>query len=185
MKIWLEKCIMDQECPVSCEREFSSLQGKVSITLHPSSAVFLLCKREKMSFSWAIHDWAIVTDRQQNCRKKCFIRLHCYVFIVVQTKYSRPKPSWTKILYLDKTLSGQNALRQNALKQDIKYFCNEVSYTIGAARKYRNPISIECQKYWITNDASLSTMANHFLLEVGVMSPDFFKLPVSKKVTIV
>jgi hypothetical protein len=36
-----------QQWPVSCEREFSSLQGKVSVTLLPSSAVFLLCKREK------------------------------------------------------------------------------------------------------------------------------------------
>jgi hypothetical protein len=33
---------------VSCEREFSSLQGRVSFTLQPSSAFFLLCKREKI-----------------------------------------------------------------------------------------------------------------------------------------
>jgi hypothetical protein len=32
--------------PMSCEREFSSLQGEVSVTLQPSSAVFLLCKRD-------------------------------------------------------------------------------------------------------------------------------------------
>jgi hypothetical protein len=37
--------------PMSCEREFSSLQGKVSFTLQPSSAVFLLCKREKIPFA--------------------------------------------------------------------------------------------------------------------------------------
>jgi hypothetical protein len=37
--------------PVSCEREFYSLQGKVSFTLQPRSAVFLLCKREKIPFA--------------------------------------------------------------------------------------------------------------------------------------
>jgi hypothetical protein len=37
--------------PMSCDREFSSLQGKVSVTLQPSSAVFFLCKREKIPFA--------------------------------------------------------------------------------------------------------------------------------------
>jgi hypothetical protein len=36
---------------VSCEWEFSSLQVKVSFTLQPSSAVFLLYKRGKISFA--------------------------------------------------------------------------------------------------------------------------------------
>jgi hypothetical protein len=35
----------------SCEREFSSLQGKVSFALQPSNAFFLICKREKIPFA--------------------------------------------------------------------------------------------------------------------------------------
>jgi hypothetical protein len=37
--------------PVSCEREFSSLQREVSDPLQPGSAVFLFCKREKIPFA--------------------------------------------------------------------------------------------------------------------------------------
>jgi hypothetical protein len=53
---------------VSCEREFSSLQGKVSVTLQPSSAVFLLCKREKVPFAKESrsHD----TGQYNSCTKK-------------------------------------------------------------------------------------------------------------------
>jgi hypothetical protein len=37
---------------VSCQREFSSLQREVSVPLQPGSAVFLLCKREKIPLTW-------------------------------------------------------------------------------------------------------------------------------------
>jgi hypothetical protein len=40
-----------QQWPVSCEREFSSLQRKVSVPLQPGSAVFLLCKRDFFPFA--------------------------------------------------------------------------------------------------------------------------------------
>jgi hypothetical protein len=39
---------------VSCEREFSSLQGKVSFTLQPSSAVFPLLQRNPVHMTRAI-----------------------------------------------------------------------------------------------------------------------------------
>jgi hypothetical protein len=55
-RIWICYCycysyVLGRHWPVSCEREFSSLQGKVSFTLQPSNAVFLLCKRRKKPFA--------------------------------------------------------------------------------------------------------------------------------------
>jgi hypothetical protein len=40
-----------KEWPVSCEREFSSIQREVSIPLQPGSAFFLLCKRDFFPFA--------------------------------------------------------------------------------------------------------------------------------------
>jgi hypothetical protein len=37
--------------PVSCEREFSSLQREVFVLLQPGIAVYLICKREKIPFA--------------------------------------------------------------------------------------------------------------------------------------
>jgi hypothetical protein len=42
--------------PVSCEREFSFFQREVSVPLQPSSAVFLLSKRDFFAKESRLHD---------------------------------------------------------------------------------------------------------------------------------
>jgi hypothetical protein len=63
---------------VSCEREFSSLQGKVSFTLQPSSAVFLLCKRDfSPPLSARSHDtgyYALAKSAKQRAFQKEWLR---------------------------------------------------------------------------------------------------------------